>query len=92
MTEEKNISFPQNITLEDRKTLTVTGVNDIGGYDEQTVTAVTELGELTIKGEELRIVRMSVEMGELVVEGNIVSLMYSEIQPKNQGFLSKLFR
>lgn len=93
MAEEKTISFPQNLTLEDRKRLSVTGVTDIGGYDDQTVSALTDLGELTIKGEGLRIIKMSVDMGELAVEGeNISSIVYSEIQPKNQGFFSRLFK
>ncbi len=92
MAEEKSISFPQNITLEERKNLTVTGVTDIGSYDEQTVIAVTELGELTIKGEGLHILRMSVDMGELQLEGEISSLQYTDIQPKTQGFFARLFK
>lgn len=92
MTDEKSISFPQNLTLEDRKKLNVTGVTDIGSYDEQTVIAMTELGELTIKGEGLHIIKMSVDMGELAVEGEIASLTYADIQVKNQGFFSRLFK
>ncbi|MCD7775463.1 MAG: YabP/YqfC family sporulation protein [Clostridiales bacterium] len=91
MTEDKSLSFPQNLTLEDRKLLTVSGVSDIGSFDEQTVAAMTELGELTIKGENLHINRMSTEMGELVVEGEISSLAYTDIQPKS-GFFSRLLK
>ena len=91
MTEEKVISFPHNLTLEDRKKLVVSGVTDIGGYDEQTIVAQTERGELTVKGEGLHIIRMSVDLGELAVEGHIISLQYSEIQ-QSGGFFSRLFR
>ena len=91
MAEEKSISFPHNLTLEERNKLTVSGVTDIGGYDEQTIVAQTEKGELTVKGENLHIIRMSVEMGELQVDGNIISQQYSEIQPSG-GFFSRLFR
>lgn len=92
MAEEKSIAFPHNLTLEDRKKLTVSGVSDIGSYDEQTIVALTDLGELTVKGEDLHIIRMSVEMGELAVEGNISSLSYSEIQTHSKGFFSRLFQ
>ena len=92
MTDDKIISFPHNISLEDRKNLTVSGVTDIGSYDEQTVTAETPLGELTIKGEGLHIIRMSVDTGELIVEGEISSLMYSELQQNSGGFFSRLFK
>lgn len=91
MAEEKTISFPHNLNLEDRRNLTVSGVIDIGGYDEQTIVAQTEKGELTVRGEGLHIIRMSVDSGELAVEGNIVSLQYSEVQPKG-GFFSRMFR
>ena len=91
MAEEKLISFPHNLTLEERNKLTVCGVSDIGGYDEQTIVAQTEQGELTVKGENLHIIRMSVDMGELQVEGNIISMHYSEPQPSG-GFFSRLFR
>lgn len=91
MAEEKLISFPHNLTLEERNKLTVCGVTDIGGYDEQTIVAQTEKGELTVKGENLHIIRMSVDMGELQVEGNIISMQYSETQPSG-GFFSRLFR
>lgn len=92
MTEEKIISFPHNLSLEERKKLTVSGVTDIVSFDEQTIVAETELGELTIKGEGLHIVRMSVDTGELTVEGEISTLMYSEIQQQSGGFFSRLFK
>lgn len=91
MAEDKTITFPHNLMLEERNKLVVSGVTDIGGYDEQTIVAQTEKGELTVKGGGLHIIRMSVEMGELQVEGNIVSLQYSETEPSG-GFFSRLFR
>lgn len=91
MAEEKTISFPHNLTLESRRHLTVSGVTDIGSYDEQTVIAETEMGELTVKGEGLHIIRMSVDSSELTVEGEISSLVYSELQQQG-GFFSRLFK
>lgn len=92
MADEKMITFPHNITLDERKNLSITGVTDIGGYDEQTVVAVTSQGELTIKGENLHIIRMSVDMGELVVDGIINSLQYSELRQQSGGFFARLLR
>ena len=92
MTEEKRLTFPHNISLEERKNLSVFGVTDIGSYDEQCIIAVTELGDLTIKGQNLHIIRMSVDSGELIVEGKIVALEYSEIRESDGGFFSRLFK
>ena len=93
MTEEKKTGFlPHNCILEDRRTLSVSGVNDVDSFDEQTIVASTDLGELTIRGEKLHITRLSLEIGELQVEGNIAALSYTDVAPKNSGFFARVFR
>ncbi len=93
MAEERKIqSMPHNLVLEDRKLLTVSGVSDVDSFDEETVVVFTDLGELTIRGSDLHINRLSVEVGELSVEGNISALIYSDEVPKSGGFFSRVFR
>lgn len=93
MADEKRISaVPHNLVLEDRRLLTVSGVSDVDSFDEETVVVFTDLGELTVRGSNLHINRLSVEVGELTVEGNIAALIYSEDAPKSGGFFSKVFR
>ncbi|MBR5234494.1 MAG: sporulation protein YabP [Clostridia bacterium] len=92
MAEEKTLSFPHNISVDERHNISITGVTDIGGYDEQTIVAFTQFGEVTVKGEGLHIIRMSVEMGELVAEGTINSINYSEMKQRDEGFFSRLFK
>ena len=92
MAEEKRMqSMPHNLVLEDRKMLTVSGVSDVDSFDEQTVIVFTDMGELTVRGSNLHINRLSVEVGELTVEGNIAALIYSDEAPKNGGFFSRVF-
>ncbi|MBR5562578.1 MAG: sporulation protein YabP [Clostridia bacterium] len=90
--EKKMNSVPHNLVLEDRRMLTVSGVSDVDSFDEETVVVFTDLGELTVRGTNLHINRLSVEVGELTVEGNISALIYSDETPKNGGFFSKVFR
>lgn len=59
----KTIPIPHNIVLEDRQHLTLSGVTDVDTFDEQTICVLTDLGELTIKGDDLHINRLSLEMG-----------------------------
>ena len=93
MADEKRInSVPHNLVLEDRRMLTVSGVSDVDSFDEETVVVFTDLGELTVRGTNLHINRLSVEVGELTVEGNIAALIYSDETPKSGGFFSKVFR
>ncbi len=93
MLDEKNKpAMPHNLVLEDRKMLTVSGVADVDSFDEETVIVFTDLGELTVRGSNLHINRLSVEVGELTVEGNISALIYSQETAKSGGFFSKVFR
>ena len=93
MTEEKKtFSVPHNCVLEDRRTLSVSGVSDVDSFDEQTVTVFTELGELTVKGQGLHITKLSLDTGELVVEGKVSALSYTDNTPKASGFFGKVFR
>lgn len=87
--------MPHNIIMEDRHHLTVSGVEDIDSFDEQAVVIFTQMGELTVKGDDLHINRLSLEVGELLIEGEIYALIYSEKEEKqssSQGFFSKVFR
>ncbi len=92
MQEERKPYSCHNLTLEARKKLTASGVSNVDSFDEQTIVAYTDLGELTIRGQGLKINNLNVETGELVVEGEVHSLIYTQNQPKSAGLLSKLFR
>ena len=93
ISEEKKTGFlPHNCILEDRKTLSVSGVNDVDSFDEQTIVAITDLGELTIRGWNLHITRLNLEQSELMVDGEISSLTYTDTRPKAQGFFAKVLR
>lgn len=90
--DKKNTAMPHNLVLEDRRMLTLSGVSDVDSFDEETVVVFTDLGELTIRGCDLHINRLSVEVGELTVEGKISALIYSQEAAPKGGFFSKVFR
>ncbi len=82
-----------NLIMEDRRHLSVSGVLEIERFDEEEVVVSTELGQLTIKGQELHLNKIDVEDGELSVEGELDSVTYSDVQNSGKGsFLAKLFR
>ena len=68
----------QNVILENRENLTISGVLDVLSFDDQIVIVETELGLLTVKGENLRINKLSLDTTEVIVEGTIFNLSYSE--------------
>lgn len=68
----------QNIILENRRRMSVSGVEEVLAFDERIVEMKTALGELRVQGEELKVEKLTVDEGELVICGNIVSLSYEE--------------
>jgi sporulation protein YabP len=90
--EKKAVKVPHSIILENRKSLTATGVSNVDSFDEQTIVAYTDLGELVIKGRNLHINKLNIETGELTLNGDVTSMSYSDNQPSNTGFFSKMFR
>lgn len=84
----------QNLILENRKKLSISGVLDVLSFDDQIVILETELGMLTIKGEDLRINKLSIDTTEVVIEGTINNLNYSEKQDKKTSgsFIGKIFK
>ena len=93
MTEDKKTGvLPHNLILEDRKKLSVSGVNDVGSFDEENIVVSTDYGELTVRGEKLHITKLSLEVGEMCIEGKVSGMQYAEAVEKSTGFLSKVFR
>jgi len=84
----------QNLVLENREKLSISGVLDVLSFDDQIVILETELGLLTIKGENIRINKLSIDTTEVVLEGEIISLSYTdkEITKKDSSFLGKIFK
>ena len=78
------------LTLTDRESLSLTGVKDVDSFNEEQITAVTDCGQLDIKGELLHVEELNTDTGILAVSGRIVSLVYSE-KLTTQSLLKRLF-
>lgn len=89
---ETNDSFAQNVIIEGRKKLNVSGVKEVCSFDDETIVLETTLGKMTVKGEELKIVNFNTESGDLTAEGRIHAAVYMADGKNSGGVLSKLFR
>ena len=90
-----NTGVIQNLILENRGKLSISGVNDVLSFDDQVVIVETELGLLTVKGENVRVNKLSLDTSEVVLEGTISYLAYSDKdleKNKNSSLLSKIFK
>lgn len=93
MNKTDKVLTTQNIIMENREKVSVTGVIDIHSFDDELVIAQTDLGILTIKGDDLKMNKLNLENNELIIEGKIIAVAYSDINnAKKTGFMNKLFK
>lgn len=91
--QENSTSMPQTLILENRRTLSISGITDIDRFDEREIVLYTKLGELTVTGKELHINSISIENGELSVEGDIWGIQYGDKDKQAPvTLLGRLFR
>lgn len=53
---------------------------------------LTNLGVLTVEGEDLHINRLNVENGDIAIEGTIDQFRYTDLKEKGGGMFKNLFR
>ena len=90
MTGQERSARGQTLILENRKKLSVSGVEEVLGFDESTVRTRTALGGLIVRGDGLHVESLSVDTGELVVTGEIDDIGYEESVLRS-GFFARLF-
>ena len=91
--EEKTrgIPKPNNITIENRRKLAISGIEDVESCDENEVVMKTGEGSIVIRGSELNIKSLSAETGDAVIIG-IVSEVCFEENAASGGIWGRLFR
>ena len=88
--EKTRPSMPHSLSLDERQRLTVTGVQEVVEFNEDSVTVQTVKGLLNIRGGGLRVDKLEKEAGELRLTGTVSDLSYGDSGP-GQGFFSRLF-
>ena len=81
---EQKPALPHNLILIDRHTLSLTGVTEVLGFDEDSIVTRTDLGILEVHGSNLKL--KTLEGGQAQVEGKITALIYQEPRPRQTGW------
>lgn len=89
--EKLNDKSNHNVIMENRKRIMITGVRSVENFDDTAVCLQTCMGQLTIKGSELKVDKLNVGSGELNVQGNVIGMVYSDSTAKG-GIISRLFK
>ena len=95
MAEERRIlanTTGHSVSMDNRERLRISGVVDVYGFDDTYVALETELGKMLVRGEELKIGKLSLEHHELVVTGFIYSLEYDDKRKERARAYLPMFR
>lgn len=92
--DDTSINYNHGLSLNDRKNLLVTGVKKIENFDNEEFVMETVMGVLTIKGEELELIKLDTLQGNISIKGIINSLEYKDdLKSKNnQSIINRLFK
>lgn len=79
--------------LSGREKLSADGVEDVESFEEDKIVAFTTEGQMTIKGANLKINKLSVEDKKMEIEGIIDVIEYQDAHHgEGGGFWGKIFR
>jgi len=87
-----------SLSIANRERVQITGVVAVDSFDDEEVNLETEMGLLTIRGEELQIKQLDLEKGHFEISGFVSALQYasprqrSVRQPRGRSFLERLLR
>ena len=83
-----------NIIIENREFMSISGVDEITSFDEYNIVLLTQMGDLSISGNGLKINKLNVESGEIEIEGYIngITYMSEDGNGSKKGFWTKLFQ
>ena len=85
----EKVNAPHSIIIEQREKISISGITEVVGFDDETVLLKTVMGTLTIKGERLHIGSFSTGSGDIDIDGKIIALGYSDDSGKG-GFWRRL--
>lgn len=85
-----------SLNLSNRQRLELSGINNVIAFDEKEIVLATNLGYLTINGEELHINMLNLDEGKVAIQGTINNMSYkpqgTDIKAKGKSVLNRLLK
>lgn len=87
-------SLNHSVSITERKNIIITGVKKIDSFDEEEFFLETTMGNLSLKGMGLEIIKLDTYQGNVSIKGKIDSISYTESDGKEKdgGLFNKLFK
>jgi sporulation protein YabP len=90
---ENTLNYKEHfIEINNRGKIKLSGVVDILNFDDETITLLTVMGKLIIKGDELKILSFVNETGDMMADGKINAVVYLNDSKGKNSLIGKLFK
>ena len=81
-----------SITLKERSSLNISGIEQIYSFNDKKIELRTCLGEMVIEGENLDMGKLSLDESVISIQGTINSIVYSKERKPQESFIKRLFK
>lgn len=92
MAEIKPTFKNQNIVIEDRTNIVISGVEQVESFNDNTIILSTIKGGLSIKGEGLNVSKLNLDEGNVRITGVVNSLTYISREGAPKNLMGKIFK
>ena len=75
--EQPNLK-PHNLILENRQSLSLSGVTDVESFNETEISLYTSMGDLVVRGKNLHVEAINLDTGDMSISGEIKSTVYGD--------------
>lgn len=91
---EKEDGFNHVITINERKTIVLSGVKKLNNFDDTEFFLESIMGPIVVKGENLEMLKLDTFQGSLSIKGKIFSVNYLEDNKKIKAdnIMARLFK
>lgn len=86
---DNNINLNSRLELEDRKRLSLTGVQSVDGFSEEVINLTVANSKMKVVGEKIKITSYSKNTGVLSADGVFSEIKYNY---KKESLLKKIFK
>lgn len=75
--EQPNLK-PHNLILENRQSLSLSGVTDVESFNDTEISLYTSMGDLVVRGKNLHVEAINLDTGDMSISGEIKSMVYGD--------------
>ncbi len=93
--QERQVAVSHRMQIVNRNQGTIIGVIDVFSFDLNEILLETQMGMLSIKGNDLHVKRLSLDKGEIDIEGEMDSFIYSDLgkyKKSKESLMGRLFK